>query len=74
MGYLINLIESFVSGIPSVIHAVLLLVLAYAVALIAKALVVKALKLLRIDKRIDKLGIVDETTGVHWTLLGSWFL
>jgi len=71
MGYLINLIESFVSGIPSVIHAVLLLVLAYAVALIAKALVVKALKLLRIDKRIDKLGIVDETTGSSLDFIGK---
>ena len=63
MRYLLNLIDSFVSGIPSVIHAVLLLVLAYVVALIAKALVVKALKLLKIDKRIDKLGVVDEATG-----------
>jgi hypothetical protein len=71
MGYLINLIESFVSGIPSVIHAVLLLVLAYAVALIAKALVVKALKLLKIDKRIDKLGVVDEATGSSLDFIGK---
>jgi hypothetical protein len=60
-----------VSGIPSVIHAVLLLVLAYVVALIAKALVVKALKLLKIDKRIDKLGVVDEATGSSLDFIGK---
>lgn len=71
MRYLLNLIDSFVSGIPSVIHAVLLLVLAYVVALIAKALVVKALKLLKIDKRIDKLGVVDEATGSSLDFIGK---
>jgi len=65
------MIESFLSGVPSVIHAVLLLVLAYAVALIAKSLVVKGLKLLNVDKRIDKLGIVDEITGSSLDFIGK---
>jgi len=65
------MIESFLSGVPSVIHAVLLLVLAYVVALIAKSLVVKGLKLLNVDKRIDKLGIVDEITGSSLDFIGK---
>lgn len=71
MRYFFNMIESFLSGVPSVIHAVLLLVLAYVVALIAKSLVVKGLKLLNIDKRIDKLGIVDEITGSSLDFIGK---
>ncbi|HPT90924.1 MAG TPA: mechanosensitive ion channel [Acetivibrio sp.] len=71
MRYFFNMIESFLSGVPSVIHAVLLLVLAYAVALIAKSLVVKGLKLLNVDKRIDKLGIVDEITGSSLDFIGK---
>ncbi|HQA58839.1 MAG TPA: mechanosensitive ion channel [Acetivibrio sp.] len=71
MRYFFNMIESFLSGVPSVIHAVLLLVLAYVVALIAKSLVVKGLKLLNVDKRIDKLGIVDEITGSSLDFIGK---
>jgi len=71
MRYFFNMIESFLSGVPSVIHAVLLLVLAYAVALIAKSLVVKGLKLLNVDKRIDKLGIVDEITESSLDFIGK---
>lgn len=71
MGFIVDLFNSLVSGIPSVLSAVILLVLAYVVAMIAKGLVVKALKLLKLDKYIDKLGVVDETTGSSLEFIGK---
>ena len=73
MRYVEELFDKFVSGIPSIVSAVIFLVIAYAAALLAKALVMKALKLSKIDKKIDKLGIVDETTGAPWILSVSCF-
>ncbi|NMB33972.1 MAG: mechanosensitive ion channel [Clostridium sp.] len=71
MRYVEELFDKFVSGIPSIVSAVIFLVIAYAAALLAKALVMKALKLSKIDKKIDKLGIVDETTGSSLDFIGK---
>lgn len=71
MIYLETLWALFFQAIPSVISAVLFLLLAFIAASIAKRLVVKGLKKTKADKYIDKLGIADEKTGSSVEFLGK---
>ena len=71
MSYLSNQLTSIISGIPRVISAVILLLIAFAVASIVKTLVVQALKRINAQKYTDKLGITDEKTGSSIEFLGK---
>lgn len=70
-----NIIENFLNrllaGVPDIIAAVLLLIVAFIVAGIAKRIVVKALEKLNVDKFTDKLGIKDESTGGSLDFIGK---
>lgn len=71
MIYLKNMLDSFFDAVPSVITAVLLLLLAFAAASIAKYIIVKGLGKIKANKYTDKLGIVDEKTGSSVEFLGK---
>ncbi|WP_353892822.1 mechanosensitive ion channel [Proteinivorax hydrogeniformans] len=71
MEYLERLFESFISAVPSVIHAALLLVLALVVSAVVKSIVVKLLNKLQLEKHTDKLGVVDEDTGSSVEFIGK---
>src|SRR5699024_9663548 len=57
--------------VPSIIYAIVLLVIAFLVARFSKSLAVKLLKKLNLDKYTDKLGVVDETTGSSLEFVGN---
>lgn len=67
MSYLQNLWGSLFQALPSVISAVLLLLLAWIAASISKRLITKVLKKIR----ADKIGIADEATGSSLDFLGK---
>jgi hypothetical protein len=69
--YLKNLLDSFFLTVPSIVSAILLLILAFIVAKIVKSIILKALKLTKVDKHIDKLGIADETTVSSMEFIGK---
>lgn len=71
MKYVQELLRFFEAVFPSIIAAIILLILAYVVAVIAKGLVVKGLKLLKLEKYTDKLGVVDEVTGSSLEFIGK---
>lgn len=71
MRYLQELLSYFETLLPSVVTAIILLIVAYLVALIAKGIVVKGLKLLKLEKYTDKLGVVDEVTGSSLEFIGK---
>lgn len=71
MSYLQGLWNSFFQALPSVISAVLLLLLALIVASIAKNIIVRGLRKINADKFTDKLGIADEKTGSSVDFLGK---
>lgn len=71
MNYLQRMLNSFESMFPSVVTAIILLIVAYVVAVIAKKVVVKGLKLLKLEKYTDKLGVVDEVTGSSLEFIGK---
>ncbi|MDQ2085581.1 mechanosensitive ion channel [Herbivorax sp. ANBcel31] len=71
MDYLQELLNSFEDLLPSVVTAILLLIVAYLVAVIAKKIVMKGLKLLKLERYTDKLGIVDEVTGSSLEFIGK---
>lgn len=71
MNYLQRMLNSFESMLPSVVTAIILLIVAYVVAVIAKKVVVKGLKLLKLEKYTDKLGVVDEVTGSSLEFIGK---
>jgi len=71
MAYLRFLFETFFQAIPSVISAVIFLVIAFLVASLAKTIVVKGLKKIKADKYTDKLGVADEKTGSSVVFLGK---
>ncbi|HLR34826.1 MAG TPA: mechanosensitive ion channel [Tissierellales bacterium] len=58
-------------AVPSIIYAIVLLVIAFLVAGFSKSLAVKLLKKLNLDKYTDKLGVVDETTGSSLEFVGN---
>lgn len=71
MNYLQNLWESLFQKVPAGIYAVVLLILAWAVASLAKRLVIEVLRKIKADKLTDKLGITDEATGSSLEFLGK---
>ncbi|MBE5944961.1 MAG: hypothetical protein E7258_08620 [Lachnospiraceae bacterium] len=62
MRYLENFLDSLLAQVPGVIYALVLLVVAFIAAKIVKSLVVKLLKLIKIEKLFAKVG-VEETVG-----------
>jgi hypothetical protein len=71
MAYLQSLWVSFFESLPSVISAVLLLILALALAALAKRVVTKILEKVNAQKYTDKIGIADETTGSSVEFIGK---
>lgn len=56
-------INSLLSGIPDIIFAILLLIVAFIAAKIVKSLVLKLLKAINAEKFLSKLGIKDTVTN-----------
>ncbi len=71
MDSLIQMVNTFLSGIPTLIVVVLLLILAFVVASVAKGIVIKALKRLKLEKLTNKLGLVDESTDSSLEFIGK---
>lgn len=71
MSYLQAFWNSIFASLPSVISAVLLLLIALFVAWLAKSIVVKALEKTNAEKYTDKLGLKDEVTGSSVEFLGK---
>lgn len=71
MAYLHAFWESIFGSLPSVISAILLLILAFVVAAIAKSITVKILNKLNASRYIDKIGVTDEETGSWVEFLGK---
>lgn len=74
-GNKMNVIENFVNrimaAVPDIIAAIVLLIIAFIVAGIAKKIVVKALEKMKMAKYTDKLGIKDDTTGGSLAFIGK---
>lgn len=66
-----NVQNFFESALPSIVSAILLLIIAFIVAGIARSLVIKLLKRFQLDKYTDKLGVVDEDTGSSLDFIGN---
>lgn len=58
-----DFIYSLLSGIPDVIFAILLLIVAFVAAKIVKSLVIKLLKAVNAEKFLSKLGVKDTVTN-----------
>ena len=58
---MINMIDSFLSALPNVVYAILLLVIAFIVAGVAKSLVEKLLKLLKFEALLDKIKLAADS-------------
>ena len=58
-----DFIYSLLSGIPDVIFAILLLIVAFVAAKIVKSLVTKLLKAVNAEKFLSKLGVKDTVTN-----------
>ena len=71
MGYIQAFWNSIFGSLPSVISAILLLILAFIVAAVAKSITVRILQKLKADKYTDKIGITDEATGSSVEFLGK---
>ncbi len=66
-----NLLDQLNLAVPSIIYAIITLIIAFIVAGIAKSLVIKLIEALRLDKYTDKLGVVDEETGSSTEFIGK---
>lgn len=62
MQNMMNVLNSFFQGIPNVIVALLLLVIAFLVAWIAKKIVIKFMNLVKIEKLFKKVKLEEENT------------
>lgn len=63
--------RSILYGIPSILYAILLLVIAFVAATIVKALVVKLLKAIKTEKLLGKIGVSEEATKNASEFLGK---
>lgn len=63
--------RSILYGIPSILYAILLLVIAFAAATIVKALVVKLLKAIKIENLLGKAGVNETATKNASEFLGK---
>ena len=66
-----NLLDQLNLAVPSIIYAIITLIIAFIVAGIAKSLVINLIEALRLDKYTDKLGVVDEETGSSTEFIGK---
>ncbi len=66
-----DLLRTITTAIPPIVAAILILILAYIVAKIAKSLVMKLLRKLKIDQRTKKLGLADEQSGSFIVFVGK---
>lgn len=66
-----NFLTQLQAAVPSIIYGIILLVVAFIVAGIARKLVVKLLKKIKADKYTDKLGVIDEETGSSLDFIGN---
>jgi hypothetical protein len=68
--------SNLLSGIGNVVFAIIILILALIIASVVKSLVLKALKALKFDQQLAKLGINDATTNSALTFIGKlvWFV
>lgn len=71
MNILENFVNRILAGVPDIIAAVVLLILAFVVAGIAKSIVMKALSKLKLDRFTEKLGIKDESSGESLAFIGK---
>ena len=71
MDYFLIFGDPLFKVIPAIIMALLLLLLAWIVAGLARNLTLKILKKLKVEKYTDKLGIADEETGCSLDFFGD---
>lgn len=71
MDYVSSIGSNISQSIPSVIYAVILLIIAWWVAGFCKNLTIKVLKKTKAEKYADKIGIVDEKTDSSLEFLGK---
>lgn len=69
--FLQDLSDRFLGAIPNVLAAILILILGFVVALLAQFIVVKLIKMLNLDEKVNKLGIKDEDTGSTVSFIGK---
>lgn len=66
MNFIQNLLNPIINAVPSIIGALLILILAYIVARIARTIVVKGGKKLGLEKYTDKIGISDPKGSLNF--------
>lgn len=71
MDYFLIFGDPLFKVVPAIIMALLLLLLAWIIASLARSLTVKILKKLNVEKYTDKLGIADEETGCSLSFFGD---
>ena len=71
MDYFLIFGDPLFKVVPAIIMALLLLLLAWIIAGLARSLTVKVLKKLKVEKYTDKLGIADEETGCSLSFFGD---
>lgn len=71
MNALENFLNSLLGGIPNIIFAILLLVVAFIAAKIVKGLVLKLLKAVNAEQHLAKLGVVDTATNSSVEFVGK---
>ena len=71
MDYFLIFGDPLFKVVPAIIMALLLLLLAWIIAGLARSLIVKVLKKLKVEKYTDKLGLADEETGCSLSFFGD---
>ncbi|MDD4367330.1 MAG: mechanosensitive ion channel [Oscillospiraceae bacterium] len=71
MEWLRNLGNNVLNAIPGILAAILILVVAYLVASLARWLLIKLLKALRLEEKINRAGVTDNSRGNTLTYLGK---
>ncbi|MGL5206277.1 MAG: mechanosensitive ion channel [Acidaminococcaceae bacterium] len=71
MDYFLIFGDPLFKVVPAIIMALLLLLLAWIIASLARSLTVKVFKKLNVEKYTDKLGMADEETGCSLSFFGD---
>ncbi|NJP41031.1 mechanosensitive ion channel [Oscillospiraceae bacterium HV4-5-C5C] len=71
MEWLRNLGNAVLNAIPGILAAILILVVAYLVASLARWLIIKLLKALKLEEKINRAGVTDSSKGNTLTYLGK---
>lgn len=66
-----DFVRNLLQGVPDIIAAILLLLVAFVVAGIARSIIKKVLEKLNISKHTDKLGITNDSTGSSVDFIGN---